>query len=95
MYHWSNLQSTDTLFVMIFDKCAAWIFNVVVLTAALSVCNSCIIYSNSRMLYGLVLQIMLHKCSKKITKKGVPATVQLLSFVLVTMTLPQEWLIKL
>jgi L-asparagine transporter-like permease len=94
LYHWSNLQPTDSPFVMIFDrigfKYVAWTFNIVILTAALSVYNSCI-YSNSRMLYGLALQNNAPQIFTKTTKRGVPAIAQLLSAVLTFSVVPLNY----
>jgi L-asparagine transporter-like permease len=75
LYHWSNLHPTDSPFVMIFDKIgfkyAAWTLNFIILTAALSVYNSCV-YSNSRMLYGLSLQRNAPQIFTKTNARGVP-----------------------
>jgi L-asparagine transporter-like permease len=94
LYHWSNLNITDSPFVMIFEKIgfkyAAWALNFVILTAALSVYNSCI-YSNSRMLYGLALQNNAPKIFTKTTKKGVPATAQTLSGILTFLVVPLNY----
>jgi L-asparagine transporter-like permease len=60
---------------MIFDKIgfkyAAWTLNFIILTAALSVYNSCV-YSNSRILYGLSLQHNAPQIFTKINARGVP-----------------------
>lgn len=56
LYPWTKVVEGGSPFVMIFhdlnSTVVATALNVVVLTAALSVYNSCV-YSNSRMLYGL------------------------------------------
>jgi L-asparagine transporter-like permease len=62
----------ESPFVMIFDrvgfKYSASFLNFIILTAALSVYNSCI-YCNSRMLYGLALQKNAPQIFKKLTKE--------------------------
>lgn len=62
-------------FVQIFSNIgipsAAHILNLVILTAALSVYNSCV-YCNSRMLYGLALQKNAPKIFAKTNANGVP-----------------------
>jgi L-asparagine transporter-like permease len=92
--HWSNLHTIDSPFVMIFDKIgfkhAAWALNFVILSAALSVYNSCI-YSNSRTLYGLALQNSAPKIFAKTTKKGVPAAAQMLSGTLTFLVVPLNY----
>jgi L-asparagine transporter-like permease len=94
LYHWSSLNITDSPFVMIFEKIGfkyvAWVLNFVILTAGLSVYNSCI-YSNSRMLYGLALQNNAPKIFTKTTKKGVPATAQTLSGILTFLVVPLNY----
>jgi aromatic amino acid transport protein AroP len=51
----------------------ATVLNLVVLTAALSVYNSCV-YSNSRMLFGLAQQGNGPKVLQKVDRRGVPVT---------------------
>jgi L-asparagine transporter-like permease len=96
LYHWSNLKITDSPFVMIFDrigfKYAAWTLNFIVLTAALSVYNSCI-YSNSRMLYGLALQKNAPQIFAKTSKRGVPTCSLLLSSLLTFLVVPLNYFI--
>jgi L-asparagine transporter-like permease len=79
---------------LIFDrigfKYTAWTLNVVILTAALSVYNSCI-YSNSRMLYGLALQKNAHKVFTKTAKNGIPVKAQLLSAILTFTVVPLNY----
>ncbi len=69
-------------FVQIFDHigipAAAHVLNFVVLTAALSVYNSCV-YCNSRMLYGLALQGNAPKVLTKVSSSGVPVWSLLIS----------------
>ena len=94
LYHWSNLQTIESPFVMIFDKIgfkhAAWVLNFVILSAALSVYNSCI-YSNSRTLYGLALQNNAPQIFSKTTKKGIPAAAQMLSGILTFLVVPLNY----
>ncbi|MDR0799974.1 MAG: amino acid permease [Endomicrobium sp.] len=94
LYHWSNLQTMESPFVMIFDKIgfkhAAWALNFVILSAALSVYNSCI-YSNSRTLYGLALQNNAPQIFSKTTKKGVPVAAQMLSGILTFLVVPLNY----
>ncbi|MDR2437287.1 MAG: amino acid permease [Endomicrobium sp.] len=96
LYHWSNLKIADSPFVMIFDrigfKYAAWTLNFIVLTAALSVYNSCI-YSNSRMLYGLALQKNAPQIFTKTSKIGVPTRSLLLSSLLTFLVVPLNYFI--
>ena len=96
LYHWSNLKITDSPFVMIFDKIgfkyAAWTLNFIVLTAALSVYNSCI-YSNSRMLYGLALQNNAPQIFTKTSTRGVPTASLLLSSLLTFLVVPLNYFI--
>jgi L-asparagine transporter-like permease len=96
LYHWSNLKITDSPFVMIFDrigfKYAAWTLNFIILTASLSVYNSCI-YSNSRMLYGLALQNNAPQVFTKTSKRGVPTASLLLSSLLIFLVVPLNYFI--
>ncbi|WP_410017122.1 amino acid permease [Pseudomonas sp. 5P_3.1_Bac2] len=84
LYPWDSLVQTLTAggdsygsspFVQIFSllgsDTAANILNFVVLTAALSVYNSCV-YCNSRMLFGLAEQGDAPKTLLKVNKRGVP-----------------------
>lgn len=69
-------------FVLIFhelgDTLVANALNVVVLTAALSVYNSCV-YCNSRMLFGLAQQGNAPKALLSVDKRGVPVNTILVS----------------
>lgn len=58
------------------------VLNIIVLTAALSVYNSCV-YSNSRMLYGLAEQGNAPKFLKKLNKNHAPITALMVSAALV------------
>ncbi|MDR1418686.1 MAG: amino acid permease [Endomicrobium sp.] len=94
LYHWSNLSISDSPFVMIFDrigfKYGAWTLNFIVLTAALSVYNSCI-YSNSRMLYALALQKNAPHIFAKTNKQGVPGNAILLSSLATFLVVPLSY----
>jgi L-asparagine transporter-like permease len=96
LYHWSNLSPSDSPFVMIFDKIGfkyvAWTLNFIVLTAALSVYNSCI-YSNSRMLYGLALQNNAPQVFTKTNKKSIPVPSILVSGALTFSVVPLSYFI--
>ena len=94
LYHWSNLSVSESPFVMIFDKVGfkyvAWVLNFIILTAALSVYNSCI-YGNSRMLYGLALQKNAPQVFAKTTKKGVPIASVLFTSLLTFLVVPLNY----
>ncbi|MDR0977957.1 MAG: amino acid permease [Endomicrobium sp.] len=96
LYHWSNLSPSDSPFVLIFDKIGfkyvAWTLNFIVLTAALSVYNSCI-YCNSRMLYGLALQKNAPKIFTKTNKKGIPVPSIVVSGLLTFFVVPLSYFV--
>lgn len=73
-----------TLFGKTYDfmSIIANVLNIIVLTAALSVYNSCV-YSNSRMLYGLAEQGNAPKFLKKLNKNHAPITALMVSAALV------------
>ncbi|MTD40999.1 amino acid permease [Erwinia sp. CPCC 100877] len=75
LYPWGKVVEGSSPFVMIFhdlnSNLIANILNVVVLTAALSVYNSCV-YCNSRMLFGLARQGNGPKSLLKVDRRGVP-----------------------
>lgn len=75
LYPWEKVAEGGSPFVMIFHALNSnWVanaLNVIILTAALSVYNSCV-YSNSRMLFGLAKQGNAPKSLLKINKRGVP-----------------------
>ncbi|MGE8407126.1 MAG: amino acid permease [Pseudomonas sp.] len=77
LYPWQKVVSGGSPFVMIFhdldSNLVATVLNLVVLTAALSVYNSCV-YCNSRMLFGLATQGDAPKELLKVNAKGVPLT---------------------
>ncbi|MDR2066268.1 MAG: amino acid permease [Endomicrobium sp.] len=96
LYHWSNLSISDSPFVLIFDKIGfkyvAWSLNFIVLTAALSVYNSCI-YSTSRMLYALALQKNAPHFLTKVNKEGVPSSSILVSSAITFLVVPLNYFI--
>ncbi|MBZ2209674.1 amino acid permease [Massilia soli] len=75
LYPWQKVVSGGSPFVLIFhaldSSLVANVLNIVVLTAALSVYNSCV-YANSRMLYGLALQGNAPRALLKVNRRGVP-----------------------
>ncbi len=75
LYPWGKVVEGGSPFVMIFhnldSNVVATILNIVVLTAALSVYNSCV-YCNSRMLYGLAKQGNGQKALLTVDRRGVP-----------------------
>lgn len=75
VYPWDQLNELGSPFVITFSKigitAAAAIMNFVVITAAMSGCNSGI-YSAGRMLYTLGVFGQAPKCFKKVSGNGVP-----------------------
>ncbi|WP_249671681.1 amino acid permease [Pseudomonas abieticivorans] len=75
LYPWQKVALGGSPFVMIFhaldSNLVATLLNAVVLTAALSVYNSCV-YCNSRMLFGLAAQGDAPKSMLKVNRRGVP-----------------------
>jgi aromatic amino acid transport protein AroP len=75
LYPWDRIVPGASPFVLIFKALdagvVAHVLNVVVLTAALSVYNSCV-YSNSRMLYGLAVQGHAPRALLRVNARGVP-----------------------
>jgi L-asparagine transporter-like permease len=96
LYHWSNLTPSYSPFVLVFDKVGfkytASTLNFIILTAALSVYNSCI-YCNSRMLYGLALQNNAPKIFAKINKRSVPLPSILICGILTFSVVPLSYFI--
>ena len=82
IYPWNELGTTGSPFVMTFERLgireAAGIINFVVLTAALSSCNSGI-FSTARMLYNLGLQGQAPRTFAKTSAGGVPRKAVLVS----------------
>jgi len=85
IYPWQQIGTNGSPFVLTFQKIgirgAAGIINFVVLTAALSSCNSGI-FSTSRMLFDLAEHGEAPKNFGKITKSGVPGIAVLASAVI-------------
>ncbi|GAB2944714.1 aromatic amino acid transporter AroP [Hafnia psychrotolerans] len=79
---WTRIGPDTSPFVLIFhdlgDVLVANALNVVILTAALSVYNSCV-YCNSRMLFGLAQQGNAPKALMSVDKRGVPVASILVS----------------
>ncbi|MFK8260310.1 aromatic amino acid transporter AroP [Erwinia sp. AnSW2-5] len=79
---WTRVTADTSPFVLIFhelgDALVANALNVVILTAALSVYNSCV-YCNSRMLFGLAQQGNAPKSLLKVDSRGVPVSAILVS----------------
>ncbi|MDX5628904.1 MULTISPECIES: amino acid permease [unclassified Brenneria] len=75
LYPWGKVVEGGSPFVLIFHELnsnvVATVLNIVVLTAALSVYNSCV-YCNSRMLFGLAHQGNGPKELKTVDARGVP-----------------------
>ncbi|OHX14086.1 amino acid permease [Chromobacterium sphagni] len=82
IYPWNELGTRGSPFVMTFQSlgipAAAGIINFVVLTAALSSCNSGI-YSTGRMLFNLAEQKQALPLFARVSKNGVPVPALLLS----------------
>jgi AAT family amino acid transporter len=82
IYPWDQIGTQGSPFVLTFEKMgigqAAGIINFVVLTAALSSCNSGI-FSTGRMLFNLAQQKQAPQKLGKIGKTGVPSTAILVS----------------
>lgn len=82
IYPWQEIGSGGSPFVLTFEKigipAAAGIINFVVLTAALSSCNSGI-FSTGRMLFNLAEQNEAPKAYGTVTKGGVPGKAVLVS----------------
>lgn len=75
VYPWNELSTLGSPFVQIFSKIgisfAAGLINFVVLTAALSGCNSGI-FSSSRMLYSMSIRGEMPKFFSRLSRTGVP-----------------------
>lgn len=96
LYPWQKVEAGSSPFVMIFhDLNRVWvgeILNIVILTAALSVYNSCV-YSNSRMLYALSLQGNAPKRLTRVNKQGIPVFSIALSALITSMVILVNYLI--
>lgn len=81
---WDEMNGENSPFVMMFDKIgipgAAGIIQFVVLTAALSSCNSGI-FSTGRMLFNLAQQGESPKSFERTTKSGVPGVAIIVSAI--------------
>ncbi len=79
---WTRVNADTSPFVLIFhelgDALVANTLNVVILTAALSVYNSCV-YCNSRMLFGLAQQGNAPRALLNVNQRGVPVATVLVS----------------
>ncbi|MEW5322058.1 amino acid permease [Geobacillus thermoleovorans] len=77
IYPWNEIGEKGSPFVLTFEKigihAAAGIINFVVLTAALSSCNSGI-FSTSRMLFNLAEQQEAPSAFGRLTKRGIPGS---------------------
>lgn len=77
LYPWKNVVEGGSPFVLIFhaldSNIVANALNLVVLSAALSVYNSCV-YCNSRMLFGLAQQGNAPRSLLKVNRRGIPLT---------------------
>lgn len=86
IYPWNEIGVKGSPFVMTFEKMgiasAAGIINFVIITAALSSCNS-VIFSAGRMLFNLAEQGEAPSRYRNLTKSGVPATAVLFSAAVV------------
>ena len=75
LYPWQKVVEGGSPFVLIFhalnSNLVATLLNAVVLSAALSVYNSCV-FSNSRMLFGLAKQGHAPKALMKVNRRGIP-----------------------
>lgn len=75
LYPWRQVSAGASPFVMIFsalgNRYLADVLNLVVLTAALSVYNSCV-YANSRMLHGMAGQGRAPAWLGKVDRRGIP-----------------------
>jgi amino acid transporter, AAT family len=82
LFPWNQLGTLGSPFVSTFARIgiasAAGIINFVVITAAMSGCNSAI-YSSGRMLYSLAVNGQAPKFLAKVSKSGVPANSILLT----------------
>ncbi|WP_252346092.1 amino acid permease [Paludibacterium sp. B53371] len=82
LYPWSKVAAGGSPFVMIFEQiganATAQVLNFVVLTAALSVYNSCV-YATSRMLFGLAQQGNAPRAFQQTDRRGVPVKATLFS----------------
>jgi len=96
LYPWNQIGTLGSPFVLTFERlgirAAAGIINFVVLTAALSSCNSGL-FSTGRMLYNLSLQGKAPKVFRKLNAKRVPANGILVSAAFLSIGVVLNYLI--
>ncbi|MFM1655356.1 amino acid permease [Brevibacillus sp. B_LB10_24] len=96
IYPWTEIGANGSPFVLTFERmgipAAAGIINFVVLTAALSSCNSGI-FSTGRMLFNLAEQGEAPKGYSKLTKTGVPGKAILASAVVLLFGVALNYLV--
>lgn len=87
IFPWNEVGQQGSPFVVMFERIglreAAGIINFVVITAALSACNTGI-FSGARLMYGLSLKGSAHKSFSKLSKSGVPSNA-ILAIVVISM----------
>ncbi|MEK3996276.1 amino acid permease [Psychrobacillus sp. FSL K6-2365] len=96
IYPWNEIGANGSPFVLMFEKIgigpAAGIINFVVLTAALSSCNSGI-FSTGRMLFNLAQQKQAPNSFSKISRSGVPSKAIVFSAVLLLVGVVLNYLV--
>ncbi|MEK4085216.1 amino acid permease [Psychrobacillus sp. FSL K6-1415] len=96
IYPWNEIGANGSPFVLMFEKIgigpAAGIINFVVLTAALSSCNSGI-FSTGRMLFNLAQQKQAPNSFSKISRSGVPSKAIIFSAVLLLVGVVLNYLV--
>jgi len=96
IYPWNEIGANGSPFVLMFEKIgigpAAGIINFVVLTAALSSCNSGI-FSTGRMLFNLAQQKQAPNSFAKISRTGVPSKAIIFSAILLLVGVVLNYLV--
>ena len=96
IYPWNEIGDNGSPFVLMFEKIgigpAAGIINFVVLTAALSSCNSGI-FSTGRMLFNLAQQKQAPNSFAKISRTGVPSKAIIFSAILLLVGVVLNYLV--
>lgn len=96
IYPWNEIGSNGSPFVLMFEKIgigpAAGVINFVVLTAALSSCNSGI-FSTGRMLFNLAQQKQAPNSFAKISRTGVPSKAIIFSAILLLVGVVLNYLV--
>lgn len=96
IYPWNEIGDNGSPFVLMFEKIgigpAAGIINFVVLTAALSSCNSGI-FSTGRMLFNLAQQKQAPNSFSKISRTGVPSKAIIFSAILLLVGVVLNYLV--